>query len=175
MSAPVPPPSLPAPTWARRVPGWSLLAFFLTLALLTALAASFNVIEQMEVTGYFAAAASTVPLLLLVLAYYLRPIWAIQVPRDEAAVAAAAGPVLARRGAAPSDARKGPFVRCSAVLRMDRPSCAVGWFRLTAPGRGTAGPPRTLLVLQGRAHDREELDALRSSLTEALLHPANGP
>jgi hypothetical protein len=167
VSAPRPPPAY-EPSWARRVPGWSLLLFFLSLAGLTAIAAYFNDLNEMQLAGYFAGLASTVPLLSILIPYYGRPVWAIQVPTPIEPVAGAIRDVLPPNGAEVITKREGAFARCTTVVSIASPRCAIGWYMTASPPGGVAIPPRSVVIFEARSGDRIALLQLRESLRTAL-------
>ncbi len=156
------------PTWARRISGWSLLLFFLTLGILTTITVYFNNANDLEDAANFAALASTVPLLAILIPYYSRPVWSIQVPSSEDTVANTVRAVLGNRGPRPLSERKGPFVRCTSVLVLKRPPCAVGWYHTRPPPESVAISPRSVVILAARKRDRNALAELRESLRSAL-------
>lgn len=163
------------PSWARRIPGWSLLLFFLALGVLTTIAAYFDNADDLEDAANFALLASTVPLLAILIPYYSRPVWSIHVPASEDSVARAVHAVLENRVPRPTSERKGPFVRCTSVLVLERPPCAVGWFHTPPPPESVAIPHRSVVILAARKRDRNALAELRESLRSALsesMHPS---
>jgi hypothetical protein len=159
------------PGWARRIPGWSLLLFFLSLAVLTAIAVSFDNANELELAGYFAGLASTVPLLAIIIPYYARPVWSIQVPGFEDAVARKVDTILADRGPRLIAERKGPFTRCTSVLALERPRCALGFYPVRPPAESLAIAPRTAIILTGPVRERRALVELRETLRRPLAEP----
>jgi hypothetical protein len=156
------------PTWARRIPGWSLLLFFLSLAVLTAIAAAFNNANDLGVAGYFAGLASTVPLLSIIIPYYARPVWSIQIPAAEEVVAGAISTVLSDHNPQVTSQRKGPFAHCTSVLVLEMPSCGVGWYHTPPPPESVAIPPRSVIILAARSREKGPIAALREALRMAM-------
>jgi hypothetical protein len=162
-------PPVPRPTWTRRVPGWSFLLFFVSLIVLTYLAVDFWNRGDLVTTGYFAGLASVVPILLVALVYYGRPLWAIHVPLEPVVVSRVVSQAAANRRMHTVAEREGPFASCVSVARFDRPACTIGWAELpTAPG-AKAPRERTVLILRPEARDRKAVAAFRDALAESLL------
>ena len=160
---------VPRPTWTRRVPGWAFLLFFVSLILLTYFAVDFSNRGDPVTTGYLAALASVVPLLLVVLVYVGRPLWAMHLPLEVDALARTLAQATAGRAVHPVAEREGPFAKCVSVVRFDEPPCTIGWQELPSL-RGAKGPPeRTVLLFRPEARDRKALAAFRRSLAEALV------
>jgi len=162
-------PSVPRPTWTRRVPGWSFLLFFVSLTLLTYLAVDFWNRGDPVTTGYFAGLASVVPIVLVALVYYGRPLWAIHVPLEADAVAKVLAEATAGRPVRPVAGREGPFARCVSVVRFDEPACTLGWQELPSPTQAVVLRERTILLLRPEGRDRKALAAFRRSLAESLF------
>ncbi len=165
-------PPVARPRWTRRVPGWSLAAFFVVLIVLTYLAVAFWNRGDMGATAYLATLASAGPLLVIAVAYYVWPTWAFSVALTEAEVAKAIESASAGKEVEAVPERERPFVRCSAVVRVRDPACLIGWFPLpTAPG--TKVPPTSVLFLQPRTRNRRALAAFRETLARSLSRSAS--
>ncbi len=165
-------PPVARPRWTRRVPGWSLAAFFVVLVVLTYLAVAFWNRGDLGATAYLAALASAGPLLVIAVAYYVWPTWAFSVPLTEAEVAKAIESASVGKDVEAVPERQRPFVRCSAVVRVRDPACMIGWFPLpTAPGRKF--PPTSVVFLQPRTRNRRALATFREALARALAQPAS--
>ncbi len=165
-------PPVPRPTWTRRVAAWSLLLFFVSLVVLTYFAVYYSNKGDLVTTGYLAGLASVVPILLVLGPYYLMPLWGIAVPLTVEGVAQALARAGQGRRAEAVPEREGPFARCVAVVRFDRPACTIGWYAMPALIPSVQGPPKTTVVLQPRTWDRRALAAFRESLAQAFLEPA---
>ncbi len=163
------------PTWTRRVPGWAFLLFFVSLIVLTYLAVDFWNRGDMVTTGYLAAAASVVPLLLVALVYVGRPLWAMHLPLDADAVARILAKSTAGQAVHPVPEREGPFAKCVAVVRLDKPACTIGWHELPVLPGARGVPERTLLMLRPEARNAKALAAFRRSLAESLLGAGPAP
>jgi hypothetical protein len=166
---------VPRPTWTRRVPGWAFLLFFVSLIVLTYFAVDFSNRGDPVTTGYLAALASVVPLALVAGVYYGRPLWAVHLPLDVGAVARTLAEATAGHPVHPVAEREGPFAKCVAVVRFERPACTVGWQELPALPGAKGRPERTLLLLRPEARDRKALAAFRHSIAESLMRAGSAP
>src|SRR5574337_78393 len=164
-----PPPSLPIPTWTRRIQGWSFLVFFVSLVVLTLAAVEVWNAGDLVMSGYLAGLASVVPLLLVVLVYYGLPLWGITVPLSSGAVAEALASAARDRTVEPVAEREGPFARCVSVVRFEDPSCTVGWSTDPAPMSGLHPRAVTVVVLRPETRDRKALAAFREALARSLV------
>ncbi len=162
-------PRAPAPAWTRRVQGWSFLLFFVSLIALTFVAVVFYNANQLALSGYFAALASVLPLLLVVLVYYGLPVWGLSVPMPPDAVASALASSAKERRVEPVEEREGPFARCVAVVRFADPPCTLGWSAEQGTSPADATRKRSLLVLRPETRDRRAVAALRESLRASLV------
>ncbi len=161
------PPPVVRPRWARRVPGWSLAAFFVVLIVFTYLAVESWNRGDLEATTYLTLVASAGPLVVIALAYYLWPTWAYSIPLTEAEVATAIEAASVGKEVEAVSARERPFVRCSAVVRVRDPACTIGWFLLPSVP-GVRVPATSVVFLQPETRDRRALAAFRESLARAL-------
>ncbi len=166
-------PPVVRPTWTRRVAAWTMLAFFVSLIVLTYFAVYYSNKGDLVTTGYVAGLASVVPILFVILPFYLTPIWAIPVPLTAEEVAAALARATAGLRAEPVADREGPFARCVAVVRFDAPACTVGWYPIELPPRVAAGKPQTTVVLRPQTGDKKALAAFRAALARSLLEPVS--
>lgn len=158
-----------SPTWTKRVPGSSLLLFFVSLVAFTYLAVHFWNNYELELTGLFTALASVAPLVIVYVYYVARPVWAFQAPVDEATVERAVRDATASRTIEAVNERKGIFRTCSAVLNVTDPACTVGWFHSASGLAGSPHPVRSTVFLLPRSRDRKALAALRKAIAGALL------
>ena len=164
-------PPVPRPTWTRRVPGWAFLVFFLSLIVLTYLAVDAWNRGNLVLAGYLAALASVAPILLVVVIYYLRPVWAMPVPLGAEEVARALAHATAGRSVHPLAEREAPFANCVSVVRLDEPACTIGWFIHAAPPKSVATRERVTVVLRSEPRDRKALAAFRQALADSLAEP----
>ena len=161
-------------SWTRRVPGWAFLVFFLSLIVLTYLAVYYWNRGDLVTSGYLAAMASAVPLLLVVLVYYGLPVWALTVPLALDAAAGALAVATRDRTAEPVAERDGAFAKCVSVVRFNRPPCLVGVARIPSPRGGVPVTDRCLLLLRPEAGDRKAMVAFRELLARSLLGAPQG-
>lgn len=157
------------PAWTRRVQGWSFILFFVSLIVLTFVAVQFWNAADLVMSGYFAGLASVVPLLLVVLVYYVRPVWGLSVPLAPEVVAGAFASAAHGHVVEPVSEREGPFSRCAAVVRFKDPACTLGWTAETTPPAAGSGRGGSTVVLRPESRDRKAVAALRESLRESLL------
>lgn len=170
-----PTPSVPRPTWTRRVAAWTFLLFFVSLMLLTYFAVYYSNKGDLVTTGYLAGLASVIPVLLVLVPFYVFPIWAIPVPLPPDGVAAALSRATAGIHAAPVVERDGPFARCVSVVRFERPACTVGWYPMPSLTGASSGVPRSTVVLRPASRDRKALAAFRETLARSLLDAGPAP
>jgi len=168
-------PPVPRPTWTRRVAAWSILLFFVSLIVLTYFAVYYSNKGDLVTTGVVAGLASVVPLLLVVVPYYVTPIWAIPVPLTSEDVAQALARATPGLRAEPVGDREGPFARCVSVIRFDEPACTVGWYAMEFAAKPVAGAARTTVVLRPRTRDRKAVAAFRETLARSLLETEASP
>ena len=162
-------PRPPSPAWTRRVQGWSFGLFFVSLVLLTFVAVQFWNAGNLEMSGYFAGLASVVPLLLVFVVFYARPVWGISVPLAPEAVAAAFAAATRGRAVEPIPEREGPFARCVAVVRFREPGCTLGWSPEPSPSTLGGRQGGSIVVLRPETRDRKAVADLRASLRASLL------
>lgn len=162
-------PPVPRPTWSRRAPGWVFALFFVSLIALTYIAVYFYNVNDLVSAGYLAGLASVVPAALVVLVYYLVPLWAIAVPLSAETVATVVAGAARGAAVAPVEERTGGFGRCVAVVRLDVPACKVGWY--PEPGSDARGAIRaqSMVVLRPQTRDRKAMAAFRDALARSLL------
>ncbi len=170
-----PTPPVPRPTWTRRVAAWSFLLFFVSLMLLTYFAVYYSNKGDLVTTGYLAALASVIPILFVLVPYYVFPIWAIPVPLPPEGVAAALSRATEGIRADPVGERDGPFARCVSVVRFDTPACTVGWYSVPLPPHPPPDAPRSTVVLRPASRDRRALAAFRETLARSLLESGPAP
>lgn len=164
----------PSPTWTRRVPGSSLLLFFLTTTLLTFFAVEFWNVYEMAATGSLTLLAALLPLELVYVLYYARPVWTAHVGAGPAAVEVALHGALDARRAEAVVERRGVLRLCSAALRVPEPPCAVGWAGakpLPTPGRASAGAD---VFFVSESRDVKAVLALRDVVGSALSRCVRG-
>lgn len=159
---------VPRPTWTRRVPGWSFLLFFVSLAFLTYLAVYLWNQGDLVSTGYVAGLASVVPIALVAAVYYGRPLWGLGVPLETAEVRKALATVAGSKTVRPVPERKGPFGKCASVVRLDNPPCTLGYGPFPGPVQPKIVRERTLVLLRPESRDRKAQAAFRASLASAL-------
>ena len=165
-------PSAPAPTWTRRVQGWSFLLFFVSLIVLTFAAVEFWNAGELVMSGYFAGLASVAPLLLVALAYFAAPVWGISVPLPPDAVARAVADAAGGRTVEPVAEREGPFARCVSVVRFEEPACVVGWSEIPRFVKAVSPPSGSIVILRPESRDRRALASFRESLAQSLSDAA---
>ncbi len=162
-------PRAPEPAWTRRLQGWSFLLFFVSLIALTFVAVMFYNANEVALSAYLAAAASVVPLLLVILVYYGRPVWGLSVPLAPDAVASALAASAGADRAEPVAEREGPFARCVAVVRFRDAPCTLGWYLEPGGSPGSGGRRGSVLVLRPETRDWKAVAALRESLRASLV------
>jgi hypothetical protein len=167
-------PRAPAPAWTRHVQGWSFALFFVSLIFLSFVAVEFWNAGNLEMSGYFAGLASVVPLLLVVLVFYARPIWGISVPLAPEAVAIALEAAASGRSVEPVSEREGPFARCVAVVYLGDPACTIGWSPEAPALKSGGGRAGSVVVLRPETRDKKALADLRESLRASLLGTSGG-
>ena len=170
-----PTPPVPRPTWTRRVAAWSFLLFFGSLMLLTYFAVYYSNKGDLVTTGYLAGLASVVPVLCVLVPYYVFPIWAILVSLPPEGVAAALTRATEGFPAHAVGEREGPFARCVAVVRFEKPACVVGWYPMPAFPGPVPESLRCTVVLRPGSRDRRALAAFRETLARFLLEAGPAP
>lgn len=159
--------------WTRRVPGSALLLFFLTTIVFTFFAVEFWNVYAMAAAGSLTLLAAVLPLELVYVLYYARPVWTAEVTGDAAQVEAAVRQVLAPEHVETVAEPKGVLKLCSTSLRVREPACAIGWAALQPYERAGASVPGTHVFFVGESRDVKRLAAFRDRVGSALAPHAS--
>ena len=153
-----------APAWRRWIPGSTVILFLLMSAALWMVSIAADAIGEAVLVVVFLAVAAFVPLAWLGVRLSTRPLWALQVRGDPAAVTSAMRDALRDRlptQLAAADGPEGLFRRCETVLRIDEPACWIGVQRPSGEGG-------TTVLLLPRSQDRRSIDAVRAQILSGL-------
>ncbi len=158
-----------AAAWTRRVPGSALLVFFVTTIVLTFFAVEFWNVYEMAATGSLTLLAAVLPLQLIYVFYYARPVWTVHVDADVGDVERGIRDALGSRSAAPIEDRRGVLGLCAGALRVREPACAIGWSATEGYGPFKGG---TSVFFVSESRDMKALLALRDAVGVTLTRGA---
>src|SRR5713101_4664438 len=156
------------PGWTRRAAGSAVLLFFLLSGGLWLGSVLSWQLDQPELVVVLLALAAFFPLGWLAVGMRTRPVWALQVRKEQTEVADAVLDAVRDRHptpASPADVGRGGLFRgCDPVVRVEEPPCFIGIFRSPVDAS-------TTVLLFSRSNNRESLDRLRTAI-EARVRPS---